>query len=206
MPNCSKNNVAAKPITSRSRTANGGAGKSDPVRKDGLFRQLTAGIAHEIKNPLNFVNNFADLSRELLDELKEQRPRPPAAPDAQENSDLSELVDTLDANLEKIVEHGRRADGIVTSMLLHSRGGSGERRMSDLNALIEEALDFGIPRRSGPRPGLNVTLQRELDPHLEPIEIVPQDLTRVFLNLFGNAFYAVDKRRREAARRALRRL
>ena len=159
--------------------------------------QLTAGIAHEIENPLNFVNNFAELSRELLDELKETVAPTSAAPDAQENSDLSELVDTLDANLEKIVEHGRRADGIVTSMLLHSRGGSGERRMSDLNALIEEALNLAFHGARARSQGFNVTLQRELDPHLEPIEIVPQDLTRVFLNLFGNAFYAVDKRRRE---------
>src|SRR5271170_24207 len=101
--------------------------------------QLTAGIAHEIKNPLNFVNNFAELSRELLDELKEAVDPTTAAPDAKENADLSELVTTLDANLEKIAEHGRRADGIVTSMLLHSRSGRGERRKSDLNALIEEA-------------------------------------------------------------------
>lgn len=159
--------------------------------------QLTAGIAHEIKNPLNFVNNFAELSRELLDELKEAVDPRKAAPDAKENGDLSELVTTLDANLEKIAEHGRRADGIVTSMLLHSRGGSGERQKSDLNALIEEALNLAFHGARARSQGFNVTLERDFDTHLEPIEIVPQDLTRVFLNLFGNAFYAVDKRRRE---------
>lgn len=159
--------------------------------------QLTAGIAHEIKNPLNFVNNFAELSRELLDELKEAVDPSKAAADAKENGDLSELVTTLDANLEKIAEHGRRADGIVTSMLLHSRGGSGERQKSDLNALIEEALNLAFHGARARSQGFNVTLERDFDTHLEPIEIVPQDLTRVFLNLFGNAFYAVDKRRRE---------
>ena len=160
--------------------------------------QLTAGIAHEIKNPLNFVNNFAELSRELLDELKEAVDAATAAPDAKQNDDLSELVTTLDANLTKIAEHGRRADGIVTSMLLHSRGGSGERRNSDLNALIEEALNLAFHGARARSQGFNVTLHRDLDAHLEPIEIVPQDITRVFLNLFGNAFYAVDKRRRES--------
>ena len=103
--------------------------------------QLTAGIAHEIKNPLNFVNNFAELSRELLQELRGDL-RPPG-------TSGSELFATLTGNLSKIAEHGRRADGIVTSMLLHSRGGSGERRRSDLNALVEEALNLGLSWRPG---------------------------------------------------------
>ena len=152
--------------------------------------QLTAGIAHEIKNPLNFVNNFAELSRELLDELKET-----AAGEAGK-AETEELIATLDANLSKIVEHGRRADGIVTSMLLHSRGGSGERRASDLNALIEEALNLAFHGARAQDQAFNVALERDLDPALVPLNLVPQDVTRVFLNLFGNAFYAVDKRRR----------
>jgi signal transduction histidine kinase/HAMP domain-containing protein len=160
--------------------------------------QLTAGIAHEIKNPLNFVNNFAELSRELLGELKETLPPAAGRADAAGNDDLDEVVVTLDANLAKIVEHGRRADGIVTSMLLHSRGGSGERRKSDLNAVIEEALNLSFHGARAQDQGFSVALERELDPHLAPIDMVPQDITRVFLNLFGNAFYAVNKRRREA--------
>ncbi len=157
--------------------------------------QLTAGIAHEIKNPLNFVNNFAELSRELLGEVKEAVEANPAANGAE---DLDELIGTLDSNLAKIAEHGRRADGIVKSMLLHSRGGSGERRQSDLNALIEEALNLAYHGARAQDQGFNVTLERDFDPNLGPVETVPQDITRVFLNLFGNAFYAVNLRRRES--------
>jgi signal transduction histidine kinase/HAMP domain-containing protein len=163
--------------------------------------QLTAGIAHEIKNPLNFVNNFAELSRELLDELKETIERGADGrgadgPGAATPDELSELVTTLDANLSKIIEHGRRADGIVTSMLLHSRGGSGERRKSDLNALIEEALNLAFHGARAQDQSFNVALERDLDRDLDPLDIIPQDITRVLLNLFGNAFYAVNKRRR----------
>ncbi|HEY3910269.1 MAG TPA: ATP-binding protein [Stellaceae bacterium] len=156
--------------------------------------QLTAGIAHEIKNPLNFVNNFAELSHELLGELKEVVASPA---DPRSAEDRDELMATLDANLEKIAEHGRRADGIVKSMLLHSRGDSGERRQSDLNALVEEALNLAFHGARAQDQSFNVTLERDLDPGLGPLETVPQDLTRVFLNLFANAFYAVNKRRRE---------
>ncbi len=156
--------------------------------------QLTAGIAHEIKNPLNFVNNFAELSRELLGELKEAVD---SAPGGTRAEDLDELMATLDGNLAKIAEHGRRADGIVKSMLLHSRGGSGERRQSDLNVLIEEALNLAFHGARAQDQSFNVTLERDLDPSIGQLEAVPQDLTRVFLNLFGNAFYAVNKRRRE---------
>jgi signal transduction histidine kinase len=156
--------------------------------------QLTAGIAHEIKNPLNFVNNFSELSRELLGELKEAVDSAPGGTRAEE---LDELMTTLDGNLAKIAEHGRRADGIVKSMLLHSRGGSGERRQSDLNALIEEALNLAFHGARAQDQSFNVTLERDLDRSIGPLGAVPQDLTRVFLNLFGNAFYAVNKRRRE---------
>jgi signal transduction histidine kinase len=161
--------------------------------------QLTAGIAHEIKNPLNFVNNFAELSRELLGELKEAVD---SAPGGTRAEDLDELMTTLDGNLGKIAEHGRRADGIVKSMLLHSRGGSSERRQSDLNALIEEALNLAFHGARAQDQSFNVTLERDLDPSIGLLEAVPQDLTRVFLNLFGNAFYAVNKRRREGGNSA----
>ncbi len=151
--------------------------------------QLTAGIAHEIKNPLNFVNNFAELSRELLQELRDTIASPGAEQD--------ELIATLTANLAKIVEHGRRADGIVTSMLLHSRGGSGERRAIDLNALVEEALNLAFHGARARDKGFNIALERDLDAELRPIELVPQDISRVLLNLFGNGFYAASKRLQE---------
>ncbi len=156
--------------------------------------QLTAGIAHEIKNPLNFVNNFAELSRELLDELHDAIASASVADSAGE---IDELIATLNGNLAKIAEHGRRADGIVKSMLLHSRGDSGERRQTDLNALIEEALNLAYHGARAQDQGFNVTIERVFDPGLGPVGVVPQDITRVFLNLFSNAFYAVNKRRRE---------
>ena len=159
---------------------------------------MTAGIAHEIKNPLNFVNNFAGLSVELLDELKET-----AAPAIEglaedERADVDEIVGMLTGNLEKIAEHGRRADGIVKSMLEHSRGSSGDRREVDLNELIEEALNLAYHGARAQDQDFNITLERDFDRSLEPIEIAPQDLTRVFLNLFGNGFYAANKRQKEA--------
>ncbi|TMJ64753.1 MAG: GAF domain-containing protein, partial [Alphaproteobacteria bacterium] len=124
--------------------------------------QLTAGIAHEIKNPLNFVNNFSELSRELLQELRDTIASPGAEQD--------ELIATLTANLAKIAEHGRRADGIVTSMLLHSRGGTGERRATDLNALVDEALNLAFHGARARDKSFNITLERDLDPKLAPIE------------------------------------
>ena len=136
------------------------------------------------------------MSRELLDELKETL-APLGYGSAEPNEELNEVMTTLDANLAKILEHGRRADGIVTSMLLHSRGGSGDRRNSNLNLLIDEALNLAFHGARAQDQGFNVALERDFDLDLEPIEIVPQDITRVFLNLFGNAFYAVSKRRRE---------
>src|SRR6202035_1953527 len=156
--------------------------------------QLTAGIAHEIKNPLNFVNNFAELSRELLQELRDTIASPGASPGAEQD----ELIATLTANLAKIVEHGRRADGIVTSMLSHSRGGTGERRTIDLNALVEEALNLAFHGARARDKSFNITLERDLDTKLRPIELVPQDITRVLLNLFGSGFYAANNRLHEA--------
>ena len=157
--------------------------------------QLTAGIAHEIKNPLNFVNNFAILSVELLDELKETAAPALAALGDEKRADVDEIVGLLTSNLEKITDHGRRADGIVKSMLEHSRGGSGERRHVDLNVLVEEALNLAFHGARAQDQSFNITLVRDLDPAIAPIELVPQDMTRVLLNLFSNGFYAASKRR-----------
>jgi two-component system, NtrC family, sensor kinase len=161
--------------------------------------QLTAGIAHEIKNPLNFVNNFASLSNELLAELKDIAAPALKTLDDEQRAALDEIVGMLAGNLDKIVEHGRRADGIVKSMLAHSRGGSGDRQAVDLNALIEESLNLAYHGARAQDQNFNITLERDFDPAIKPIELVPQDITRVFLNLFGNGFYAANKRARTYA-------
>jgi two-component system, NtrC family, sensor kinase len=156
--------------------------------------QLTAGIAHEIKNPLNFVNNFASLSNELLDELRELAEPALATLDRGKREEADETIDMLFGNLDKIVEHGRRADNIVKSMLAHSRGSSGDRQVVDLNALVEESLNLAYHGARAQDQTFNITLERDFDRTLKPIELVPQDMTRVFLNLFGNGFYAANKR------------
>jgi two-component system, NtrC family, sensor kinase len=161
--------------------------------------QLTAGIAHEIKNPLNFVNNFAGLSVELLDELKETAAPGIAGLAEDERAEIDEIVGMLTGNLEKIAEHGRRADGIVKSMLEHSRGGSGERRAVDLNGLVEEALNLAYHGARAQDQRFNITLERDFDRALAAIELAPQEMTRVFLNLFANGFYAATKRQRDSA-------
>jgi signal transduction histidine kinase/putative methionine-R-sulfoxide reductase with GAF domain len=167
-------------------------------QKMAALGQLTAGIAHEIKNPLNFVNNFASLSNELLAELKQTVAPALATLDADTRADLAETFAMLSGNLDKIAEHGRRADGIVKSMLEHSRGGSGERRPVDLNALIEEALNLAYHGARAQDQNFNIALERDFAPEMAPIELVPQDVTRVFLNLFGNGFYAATKKARAA--------
>jgi signal transduction histidine kinase len=158
--------------------------------------QLTAGIAHEIKNPLNFVNNFAELSVDLLGELKDAIAPAEAALNPEQRDEVDEVVTTLTSNLEKITEHGKRADGIVKAMLEHSRGSSAERRMVDLNALIDEALNLAYHGARAQDQSFNITLEREFGAGIAPIEVNPQDMTRVFLNIFSNGFYAVTRRAR----------
>jgi signal transduction histidine kinase len=158
---------------------------------------LTAGIAHEIKNPLNFVNNFADLSVELLDELKETTAPAIAALGQDKRTEIDETIAMLTGNLEKIAEHGHRADGIVKSMLEHSRGSSGERRRVDLIGLIDEALNLAYHGGRAQDASFNITLERDFADAIAPIELVPQDITRVCLNLFSNGFYAATKRQKQ---------
>jgi signal transduction histidine kinase len=158
---------------------------------------LTAGIAHEIKNPLNFVNNFADLSRELAEELKEGLAREGTVLDPKIAADVPDILDQLDMNLAKIKEHGVRADGIVRGMLLHSRGTSGQQVQStDINALARDAVNLAYHGMRANDQNFNVALDFELDPAAAaPIETIPQDLMRAFLNIANNACYAAYKRK-----------
>jgi signal transduction histidine kinase len=159
--------------------------------------QLTAGIAHEIKNPLNFVNNFSSVSTELIDELNEVLQT--TALDGKTREEVDELTTMLKGNLEKVVQHGKRADSIVRNMLLHSREGSGEHRPTDINAIVEESLNLAYHGARAERPAFNVTLKRDFDPAAGMIDIYPQEITRVFLNLISNGFYAATKHKEGAA-------
>ncbi|WP_426412920.1 GAF domain-containing protein [Bradyrhizobium ganzhouense] len=158
--------------------------------------QLTAGIAHEIKNPLNFVNNFAALSAELTDELSEVLA--PASLCNEVRSEVDELTGMLKDNLQKVVQHGKRADSIVKNMLLHSREGGGEYGLSDVNALVEETLNLAYHGARAEKPQFDVTLKRELDPAAGFANLFPQEISRVLLNLISNGFYAVAKRQAES--------
>jgi len=155
--------------------------------------QLTAGIAHEIKNPLNFVNNFSGVSAELLDELKGNLGKVKA--DANTMAELTELTNTVRDNLQKIVQHGKRADSIVKNMLLHSREGSGKHRPVDVNALVEQAVNLAYHGARAEKQGFNITLERSFDPDVGKAGCFPQEITRVLLNLIANGFYAATQRK-----------
>src|SRR5271155_4255454 len=134
--------------------------------------QLTAGIAHEIKNPLNFVNNFSGLSVELVDELAEGLKA--MALDDDRRTEFGELTETLRGNLQKIVQHGKRADAIVKNMLLHSRQGSGEHRPVDINAIVDESLNLAYHGARAEKAGFGIVLQRDLDPSVGTANVYPQ--------------------------------
>jgi signal transduction histidine kinase len=156
---------------------------------------LTAGIAHEIKNPLNFVNNFSVVSSELIDELRDTVKTLPL--DDKARAEISELTNTLRGNLDKVVQHGKRADAIVKNMLQHSREGSGEHRPVDINALVEESLNLAWHGARAEKQSFTITLERSLDPAAGEVDVFPQDITRVLLNLISNGFYAATKRNAE---------
>jgi PAS domain S-box-containing protein len=156
--------------------------------------QLTAGIAHEIKNPLNFINNFSDLSAELIDELQ-------AALRGKSNENVSteaaDLMTTLRSNVGRIVEHGRRADSIVKNMLLHSRPGSGERRNVSANAILDENLSLACANATQGTQAIEINVEKSIDPSAGEFEVFPQEISRVLLNLISNSFYAVTQRQHE---------
>jgi two-component system NtrC family sensor kinase len=158
--------------------------------------QLTAGIAHEIKNPLNFINNFSALSVELIDELGDVLK--PAALDRKIREESDELAQMLKGNLEKVVQHGKRADSIVKNMLLHSREGSGDRRAVDINALVGESLNLAYHGARAEKQEFRIRLDQDFDPTAGEAVVLPQEITRVLLNLISNGFYAAMKRKAEA--------
>ncbi|MDX1332439.1 MAG: ATP-binding protein, partial [Robiginitalea sp.] len=154
--------------------------------------ELTAGIAHEIKNPLNFVNNFSEVSRELLEELMEEM----------ENGDLEEvrtLAGDVIQNLEKIVHHGQRADSIVKGMLQHSRSSDGQKEPTDVNELADEYLRLAYHGLRAKDKSFNASMETDFDDSVGQIDLIPQDIGRVLLNLVTNAFYAVNERKTSAA-------
>ncbi len=158
--------------------------------------QLTAGIAHEIKNPLNFINNYSALSRELVDELADAIKG--AAVNEAAHGEADELIGAIGGNLDKIVQHGKRANSIVKNMLLHSREGSGERSTTNINTMVEEALNLAYHGARAEKPGFNVTIVKSLDPNAGAADVYPQEITRVLLNLISNGFYATSKRKQTA--------
>lgn len=149
--------------------------------------ELTAGIAHEIQNPLNFVNNFSDLNKELLDELKE-------AVAQNDQEEVADLIKNLEANETKITHHGKRAEEIVKSMLQHSRTGSGKKELTDINLLADEYLRLAYHGLRAKDKSFNADFKANLDPSLPKISVVPQDIGRVLLNLINNAFQAVSQK------------
>ena len=157
--------------------------------------QLTAGIAHEIKNPLNFVNNFSGLSAELIDELQDTLKG--IHFDDQARAEINDLTDTLRGNLDKVVQHGKRADAIVKNMLQHSREGSGEHRPVEINALVEESLNLAYHGARAEKREFDVLVEQSLDPAAGKADLFPQEITRVLLNLISNGVYATAKKAQE---------
>jgi|GEM_PF-3133814 len=156
--------------------------------------QLTAGVAHELKNPLNFVTNFAQISVETVDELEAELRADPSRPVADALAASADLLADLRANAEKIHEHGRRADGIIKSMLAHSRATPGPRRPARLNPLMDEYVGLAYHGMRAAHSGFHVDLDKAFDPTLGEIEMVPEEMGRVFINLLDNAFAAVRLR------------
>ncbi|MFT4855808.1 MAG: two-component system NtrC family sensor kinase [Algoriphagus sp.] len=158
--------------------------------------ELTAGIAHEIQNPLNFVNNFSEVSNELIQEIKEERVKPKGE---QDEGLIDEILADISDNLDKINTHGKRADSIVKGMLQHSRNNSGQKELTDINALADEYLRLSYHGLRAKDKSFNADFKLNLDPSIPKMEVVSQDIGRVILNLINNAFYAASEKRQELA-------
>jgi signal transduction histidine kinase len=155
--------------------------------------ELTAGIAHEIQNPLNFVNNFSELSSELIVEIDEERAK---NPESRDENLVSEVLSDIKQNLQKINHHGKRAADIVKGMLQHSRTNSGQKEPTDINALADEYLRLAYHGLRAKDKSFNADFKTDFDPALPKINVIPQDIGRVLLNLINNAFYAVSEKPR----------
>lgn len=153
--------------------------------------QLTAGIAHEIKNPLNFVNNFSELSIEMIEEIYEELEK---LEESEAREEIEDILADIKSNLEKIHQHGSRADGIVKSMLLHSRGGSGKTEPANLNSIIKEYMNLAFHGMKAGKNPINVGLQKELDENMGDIPLITEDFSRVLINMYNNAFDAMREK------------
>jgi signal transduction histidine kinase len=153
--------------------------------------ELTAGIAHEIQNPLNFINNFSDINAELLDEMMQELQKG-------NTSDVVEISQNIRHNLEKIAHHGKRADSIVKSMLQHSRKSTGQKEPTDVNALVDEFLRLSYHGLRAKDKSFNSLIETHFDPAVGKVNVVGQDISRVLLNIFNNAFYAVNEKKKAA--------
>jgi len=160
--------------------------------------QLTAGIAHEIKNPLNFVNNFSELSIALVDELKEEFDKISDKFDVEVLAELTDILDTLKQNAKKINEHGKRADSIVHSMLQHSRGKTNDKQMTDINSMLDEDLNLVYHGMRAQDSTFNIKIEREYDKSIGKINVIPQDMSRVFLNILTNGCYEAHRKKIES--------
>jgi signal transduction histidine kinase len=158
--------------------------------------ELTAGIAHEIQNPLNFVNNFSEVNKELIEELIIEKSKLKG-----ENGDehVFTILDDIQTNLEKIIHHGKRADAIVKGMLLHSRSSSRVMEPTDINALADEYLRLSYHGLRAKEKNFNAIIKTDFDETIGKINVIPQDIGRVLLNLFNNAFYAVNEKAKHSA-------
>ncbi len=154
--------------------------------------ELTAGIAHEIQNPLNFVNNFSEVNTELIEEANQEI-------DKGNTSEVKEILKGIKENESKINHHGKRADAIVKGMLQHSRTSSGQKELTDINALCDEYLRLSYHGLRAKEKGFNARFETDFDSSLPKINVVPQDIGRVILNLINNAFYAVSEKQTLAA-------
>jgi signal transduction histidine kinase len=159
--------------------------------------QLTAGIAHEIKNPLNFITNFSELSIELIRELRQELASLLTSPDAEKNKEIEAILSDLEDNAKKIIEHGKRADNIIRGILLHARGKAGETQPTDINTLLSEYINLGYHGMRATDNTFNIKIETSYDHTIGMINVVPQDLSRVFLNLINNSCYATAQKKKE---------
>lgn len=157
---------------------------------------LTAGIAHEIKNPLNFVNNFSELSLDLIRDLRDEISKVPDRFDPETAKFIEELIGDLEQNARKVNEHGKRADSIVKNMLMLSRGARGERRPTDINSLLDEYMGLAYHAFRAKDPAFNITIEKDYDSSIGTIYVVPQDISRVFLNILNNGCYSAYEKKR----------